>query len=52
MPFLLRRLLMIALCLRFPASVSAGALQQKLFTAKSYPGSRCSCSSYYSSPAS
>ena len=40
MSFLLRRLLMIALCLSFPASVSAGALQQKLFTAKSYPGSR------------
>jgi len=37
---LLRPLLLIVLCLCVPASTSAGTLQQKLFTAKSYPGSR------------
>ena len=37
---ILRSFLVIILCLLVPGTVYAGTLQQKLFKAKSYPGSR------------
>jgi poly(hydroxyalkanoate) depolymerase family esterase len=37
---MLRSLLMVILCALVPGTVYAGTLQQKLFKAKSYPGSR------------
>src|SRR5215218_2286841 len=36
----LRSLLTVALCLMFAAAASAGQLERRLLTAKSYPGSR------------